>query len=136
MSVIITPNGNIGPFKHIEILPDRLRCDGADYPFNVIGQYSISEDDNLAPAKPAQPVIVPQSVTMRQARLALAGAGLLQSVNSAISAMPGAAGDAARIEWEFSNEVHRDQTLVAALTPALGITGAQLDQLFIAAAAL
>lgn len=51
MSVLILNSGNIGPFKNIEILDDRLRCDNTDYPFNVIGEYSISGDDNLAPAR-------------------------------------------------------------------------------------
>ena len=50
MSVVITSASNIGPFKTIETFADRLRCDGVDYPFSVIGEYSISEDDSLAPA--------------------------------------------------------------------------------------
>lgn len=79
---------------------------------------------------------VPQAVTMRQARLALYGASLLQTVNDAIAAMTGAQGEAARIEWEFSSEVRRNQPLVIALAPALGLTDAQIDQLFITAAAL
>ena len=49
MSVIIRAGGNIGPFSAIETLEDRLRCDGADYPFSVLGEYTISEDDSLAP---------------------------------------------------------------------------------------
>lgn len=79
---------------------------------------------------------IPQAVTMRQARLALLGDGLLATVNSTIAAMAGAAGEAARIEWEFSNEVQRHQPLVLALGPTLGLSAAQLDALFIAAAAL
>lgn len=50
MSVIITPNSVLGPFKQIEVLADRLRCDGAELPFNVLGSYEISEDNSLAPA--------------------------------------------------------------------------------------
>lgn len=79
---------------------------------------------------------VPRAVTMRQARLALLGAGLLTAVNDAVAAMPGAAGEAARIEWEYSQEVQRDKALVAALAPVLGFDDAQLDALFTAAAAL
>lgn len=85
---------------------------------------------------PAPPTPVPQAVTMRQARLALYGAGLLATVNSAIAGMTGAQGEAARIEWEFSSEVKRNQPLVMALAPVLGMTQAQLDQLFITAAGL
>ena len=85
------------------------------------------------------PVIVmtvPKSVTMRQARTALFNAGLLTTVNTAIAAMPGSAGDIARIQWEFSSDVLRDQPLVTALSSVLGLTAAQLDSLFITAANL
>ena len=51
--------------------------------------------------KPIQPV--PQSVTMRQARLALLQAGKLQAVNNAISSMTCPQGESARIEWDYSN---------------------------------
>lgn len=86
--------------------------------------------------RPVLPPEVPQSVSMRQARLALLGAGLLATVNSAIAGMPGAQGEAARIEWEFAADVRRDSPLVQALVPVLGISEADLDALFTAAAAL
>lgn len=82
------------------------------------------------------PVAVPTAITMRQARLALLGAGLLAQVNAAIAAMSGDAGEAARIEWEYAQEVRRDSPLLGALTPALGMSSAQVDALFEAAAAL
>lgn len=78
----------------------------------------------------------PTKVTMRQARLALLGAGLLPQVDAAVAAITGAAGEAARIEWEYALTVERDSPLVASLTAALGLTGTQLDELFTQAAAL
>ena len=80
----------------------------------------------------AQPPVdpVPAAVSMRQARLALLKAGLLAQVNTAVANMPGAEGDAARIEWEYAQEVRRDSPLVAALSAAFGWTGARLDDLF------
>ncbi|HEU4708296.1 MAG TPA: hypothetical protein VFS17_03195 [Methylophilaceae bacterium] len=81
-------------------------------------------------------VEVPQRVTMRQARLALLQAGLLDNVAAAIEGMPSPQKEAAQIEWEYSQEVHRDKALVLALAPALGLDDAALDQLFITAAAL
>lgn len=84
----------------------------------------------------APPVAIPTVVTMRQARLALLGAGLLTTVNSAIAAMSGTAGDAARIEWEFAATVDRGSPLVASLSAALNLSPAQLDSLFSAAAVL
>lgn len=83
---------------------------------------------------PAPPPTIPQAVTMRQARRALLSAGKLATVNAAIAEMTGVQGEAARIDWEFSNEVKRDEPLVSALGAALGLTRAQLDGLFIAAA--
>jgi len=77
-----------------------------------------------------------KSVTMRQARLALLGAGMLSTVNSMLASMTGAQGEAARIEWEYSQEVQRDRGLVQALGTQMGMTEAQLDALFTAAAAI
>ncbi len=78
------------------------------------------------------PVEVPTSVTMRQARLALLAAGLLPTVTAAITT----AGEAAQIEWEYAQEVQRSSGLVPAMATALGMTDAQIDALFVSAAAL
>jgi hypothetical protein len=72
-------------------------------------------------------------VSMRQARLALLGAGLLPTVEAAIAALPGVEGDAARIEWEYASVVARNSGLVPQMGIALGLTEQQLDGLFIAA---
>lgn len=87
---------------------------------------------------PADPLItpIPTSVAMRQARLALLQSGLLAQVNAAVAAMPGVEGDAARIEWEFSGTVERSRPLLQSLATALGLTEAQLDELFMLAATL
>lgn len=85
---------------------------------------------------PPEPVAVPQIVTMRQARLALLGAGKLAAVNAAINALPSPTKEAAQIEWEYSQEVNRQNGLVSQLAPLLGMTDADLDALFIAGAAL
>jgi hypothetical protein len=79
---------------------------------------------------------VPQSVTMRQARLALLGSGLLDTVTSAINSLPSPQKEAAQIEWQYSQEVHRNKTLVSMLMPALGLNDAQVDALFVAASQL
>ena len=79
---------------------------------------------------------VPSEVTMRQARLALLGAGKLALVDAAIDALPQPQRSAARIEWEYSSAVQRHNGFVAALGPALGMTPEQIDALFVAAARL
>lgn len=85
---------------------------------------------------PPEPVAVPQIVTMRQARLALLGAGKLAAVNAAINALPSPTKEAAMIEWEYSQEVQRHNGFVSLLAPVLGMTEADLDALFVAGAAL
>lgn len=82
------------------------------------------------------PTSIPAVVTMRQARLALLQNGMLTQVNTAVANMPGAAGDAARIEWEFSSTVERNRPLVQSLIGVLGLTESQLDDLFRLAATL
>lgn len=79
---------------------------------------------------------VPARVTMRQARLALLNAGLLDDIDAAINALPSPQKEAARIEWEYSQEVQRHNGFVSVLAPALGLTEAQTDALFVGAALL
>jgi len=99
-------------------------------------------EEELAPDSPEllvfldPPAPAPTSVTMRQARRALLNAGLLATVDAAIAGMAGPAGDAARIDWEFSSDVLRSWPLVAALMPVLNLSDAQVDALFVAAAKL
>ena len=84
-----------------------------------------------APEPPA-PVVVPQSVTPRQARLALSQQGKLAAVNTAVAA----ADDATKITWEFALSVDRNSPLVATLGAAVSLTDSQIDDLFILAATL
>ena len=79
---------------------------------------------------------IPQEVTMRQARLALLGAGMLASVEAAINGMVEPNRTAALIEWEYSNAVLRKGPMVQMLAPTLGLSAAQIDGLFAVAATL
>lgn len=76
------------------------------------------------------------AVPMRAAKLALIDAGLLDAIDAAVAAMPGTDGQKARIEWQYSNTLRRDHPLMAQLSAGLGLTAAQVDALFIAAAAI
>lgn len=76
---------------------------------------------------------VPYIVTMRQARLALHAAGLLQSVEAAINAMVEPDKTAARIEWDYASEVHRASEFVTLLGAALELDKQSLDDLFLKA---
>ena len=75
---------------------------------------------------------VPQQVTMRQARLALLSAGLLDDVEMVIAA----AGRAAQLEWEYAAVVERSNPAVAAVQQQESLTDAQIDDLFREAAKL
>jgi len=86
------------------------------------------ETEYLASIAKAQ---VPAVVTMRQARLALLEATLLDDVELAISTGTDAV---MKIEWEYATEVQRDWASLNALSTSLGITSTQLDALFISAA--
>mgnify|MGYP001196921678 CR=1 FL=1 len=80
---------------------------------------------------------VPQSVTMRQARLALLGAGLLDDVAAAIAAIPDPVQrKAAEIEWEYAQTVDRNSPFTQQLAAGLNLTAEQLDALFTQAAGL
>lgn len=80
----------------------------------------------LLPVYTPPPSKVPTSLSMRQARLALLGAGLLDTVQAGVATMP----QASQIEWEFAATVDRSSPLVAALSGALGLDDAALDVLF------
>ncbi len=69
-------------------------------------------------------------VTMRQARLALAQQGLLQTVADAIGLIPEPDKSAISIEWEYSAVVQRASAWVGILAPALGLSDDQMDDLF------
>ena len=78
---------------------------------------------------PDEKINVPTSITMRQARLALLQAGLLDNVEAAISI----ADKSIQIEWEYSNAVERNNAVVKQMALVLGLTDQQIDELFIAA---
>lgn len=78
--------------------------------------------------------VVPQSVTPYQARMALHNAGMLPAVE-ALMAHP-ETDQAARLAWEYATVVERHSPFIAVLSPALGLSDQQIDNLFIAAAAI
>jgi hypothetical protein len=87
-----------------------------------------------------EPVYVPQAVTRRQARQELASRGLLSTVQACINSIPDATmRELLQIEWDDSLNFERSRPSLIALAtnPApygLGLTEADLDAIFIAAA--
>lgn len=81
----------------------------------------------VAPKEP-----VPQSVSMRQASLALYDAGLLDDVEALVATLP----RPHQIEWQRASEVYRDNPLVEVVRQQKSMTVEQIDDLFRKAATL
>lgn len=84
-----------------------------------------------APVTP-QPPQIPQVVSRFQAFAALDDAGLLNTVEALMSnpATP----SRAKLAWATAQEFERVSPTIAALAGQIGLTAAQIDQLFIDAA--
>lgn len=108
--------------------PNTRITDFSPYQF-LVDRWQVAHDEATAPAPPPEPRPI-TSVTMRQARLALLQAGLLDQVDAAIT------DPASRIEWEYATTVERNSALVQSLSAGLGLSEQQLDDLFTLAATL
>lgn len=87
---------------------------------------------DIAPyIKPEPIIIVPKSITMRQARLYLLSLGLLDEVEGIVSQ-----DRAWQIEWEYASEVLRTNQLISAMQVSLNLTNEQIDNMFIEASKL
>lgn len=72
---------------------------------------------------------VPQQITMRQAQQALLEAGLLDTVETAVSFAP----RSVQIDWQKGSIVERNSHTVTLLQAQMGKTDWEIDQLFIRA---
>ena len=99
---------------------------------SIGGSIGDSFVDGVVVPKPAQPVPVPQSVTMRQAARALLDADLLDDVEALVATLP----RAYQIDWDRASVVERSNPLVEIVRQQKSMTDAQIDDLFIAAATL
>lgn len=86
------------------------------------------------PVEPIPPVPAPATVTRFQARAALHNAGLLGQVET-LMADPGT-DRIAKLAWSDALEFKRNSPTVSAMAATLGLTGAQLDDLFRAASVI
>lgn len=76
-------------------------------------------------------ILIPKSITMRQARLYLLNLGLLDEVEVIVSK-----NKAWQIEWEYANEVLRTNQLISALQQSLNLSDIDVDTMFIEASKL
>jgi hypothetical protein len=117
--------------KHTSYHPtqlDMLQADAAaigtplDEHADMLAEWHLS----YVPEPPAPPVI-PQVLTMRQAKIVLLRHGMLAEVNNAVSH----ADEETRIEWEYATEVRRDWPTLATMAAALNLDDSLLDALFV-----
>jgi hypothetical protein len=108
--------------------PDPFIAAAPDFDIERMGDYVIADGQALLPA--------PTVVSLRQARLALFNAGLLDAIDTAIAGLTGEAAIIAQIEWDTSTEIRREHALVQQIATALELSSEQLDALFVAASAL
>lgn len=132
MTIVITQEKVYGPYASVVEMQDRLDVDGAQLPFAVIGPYSLSEDDSLAPPPPVPPTPVPAEVSPRQIRQALTAIGLRSAVEAAVAASDQDTKD----WWEFATVFERQHPMVISMAQALDVTEQQLNDLFILAGSL
>lgn len=115
-----------------------------DYQGNKVGELElpdgtppevVAEKLSIYSRPPSAPELAP--VSARQIRLALVHRGLaLEAVDEAIDALSEPDRSLAQIEWQFAAYFERSNPMVEAIGGALGWTGAQIDELWMGAAAL
>ena len=117
--------GSVGPFNQ-----DRASAFFA----------SLVPDGYAAPPPSPPPATVPQTITNAQCRVMLLNtpnpANSTQTLFDVVDAAMKAAGGAELQFWEYANEIDRNGALVSSMISRLGLTSAQVDQMFIQAAAL
>nr|WP_315401798.1 hypothetical protein [uncultured Duganella sp.] len=117
--------------RYIEIFDDAVYQNWTAYRANAA-----RDGLELAPVGPV-PTTVPQEVRADQFALAAIDAGLWLGIEAYFADLPDdAAGARARVRFQRSPAVRRTCDLVATVAAALSKTGAEVDALFIAAAAL
>lgn len=103
------------------------------YAYPVAGWYWFNSLNDALAAPQLRDDSTTVSVTKRQAQLALLNFGLLDAVNQAVASM----GREAQINWDAASSIDRSNPFIEAIAKGvLGMTDAQLDQLFALAATL
>lgn len=100
------------------------------------GEWAVFNGRSGVTTIPPATAQVPASITMRQARLQLHAIGKLSKVQEEISKLPEPPRTEAQIEWDYASVVERSSKFVALLTPLLGLTEDEMDELFIQASTL
>ena len=104
-----------------------VKPDGTEVPLE---QYCKTLE--IAPYVEPEPIIIiPEVITMRQARLQLLEVGLLDNVEAIV-----ALDRKSQIEWEYASEVYKESPLIESVKGALNLTDTQIDDMFVEASKL
>ena len=77
-------------------------------------------------------VKVPEKITARQLKSAMILAGInLTAVDAIIATLPQPQRDLARVDWEYSTNFYRNNTMINQIAGALKLTSEQVDNIFI-----
>lgn len=104
---------------------------GTFYNYNTDSNELMLRADGYLPENEIEefePKVVPQTITMRQARLALLALSKLSIIETAIEDLND---KAITIEWDFATEIDRSNQLVNSLCEGLGMSKDDVDNLFI-----
>jgi hypothetical protein len=115
---------NIIEVANLGVLPDLVDATGAD----ICDLWNGTTFTTPPPA-----IVVPTSVSRFQALAALSNEGLLTSVQNAVNA---STNPLVPLAFNNAQTFDRDSATVATLAAALNLSSAQLDSLFVAAAAI
>lgn len=113
--------------KKIDITKEEFK----DFPPFLNGHIFIEYDNGFVTREPEPVVIIPNSVTKLQAKLQLLEIGLLDEVETLIEQ-----DRKAKLYWTDSQNFLRNDEILLSMATALGLSDAQLDDLFVEASKL
>lgn len=135
---VTTGDAIVGPDMVIpkSVAPD-WHIVSANIPSNTLLSNCSYDGTNVVVVPSAPFVEVPEFVAMWQARSVMIADGILAAVVAALAGISDPIARAqAQAKFEYSSTVRRDDPLVKNIIPALGKTEAQIDSMFIRAAAM
>lgn len=82
-------------------------------------------------------VIVPEKISARQLRSALILKGIqLSTIDAVIDSLPDPQRSLAKVDWEYSTNFYRQNSMINQLAGAMQLTSEQVDDIFILGASL
>jgi hypothetical protein len=121
--------------SNISISIQKIISSGSNCEITFNGDLSLEETATLEAIitrhKPFPLEDIDTSVTARQIRTAMVMSGIsIDDIETALDNLPEPTKEYANIAWKYSYRFHRDNPMVMSLTPAMGLTAEDLDDLW------